>query len=252
VTDAVTTASGLARYEFAMQFRRRAVWFGLGLLALLLAAGRVGGFGVVSTDDPTLPQAVARWSVAVQLLLPVAFGLLLADRIPRDRRLRIDELAAATPASTGVRLLAKFAGATLATLVPTAAIYGVGVAYLAATEGRPAAIPLAAAAFATINLPGLLFVAAFSVACPAVLWVPLYQFLFVGYWFWGNLLPPDGAVPTLSGTWLTPIGGYALGGLWYDQYPAWEGVASIGLLLIAAALALVAANLYLRRLARTA
>ena len=37
-----------------------------------------------------------------------------------------------------------------------------------------------------VNLPGLLFVAAFSVSCPVILWVPLYQFLFVGYWFWGR------------------------------------------------------------------
>ena len=61
-------------------------------------------------------------------------------------------------------------------------------------------------AFAAVVVPGLAFVGAFSIACPAVMPVPLYQFLFVGYWFWGNALAPDAGIPTLSETVLTPIG----------------------------------------------
>jgi len=71
-----------------------------------------------------------------------------------------------------------------------------------------------------IVLPGMLFIAAFSLACPAVIWVPLYQFLFFGYWFWGNLLSPNTGLPTLSGTILTPIGGFISRGLF--------GVSSVG------------------------
>ncbi|HEY0753649.1 MAG TPA: hypothetical protein VGD98_06780 [Ktedonobacteraceae bacterium] len=48
-----------------------------------------------------------------------------------------------------------------------------------------------------------------------------YQFLFVGYWFWGNLLPGIG-LPTLSDTILTPIGaithwGYICSGFFNSQ-----------------------------------
>src|SRR5260370_19208210 len=74
--------------------------------------------------------------------------------------------------------------------------------------------PLVAADFVLIVLPGLLFVAAFSIACPAILWVPLYEFLFVGYWFWGNALSPTRTgIQTLSQTILTPIGTYISAGM---------------------------------------
>jgi hypothetical protein len=45
------------------------------------------------------------------------------------------------------------------------------------------------------------------------MWVPLYQFLFVGYWFWGNMLGPRQGLPTLSNTILTPRGGFIAAGL---------------------------------------
>jgi hypothetical protein len=94
-------------------------------------------------------------------------------------------------------------------------------------------------------------VAAFSVSCPAVLWVPLYQFLFVGYWFWGTLLSPEGGIPTLSGTWLNPRGEVAANGffgartLYANGSYAWEGAASIALLLGLGILALFVARRYL-------
>jgi hypothetical protein len=100
-------------------------------------------------------------------------------------------------------------------------------------------IPYALLTFATIVLPGILFISAFSIACPAILWVPLYQFLFVGYWFWGNLFPPRFGIPTLSTTILTPIGGYMSIGLFgagqdlllIQQATFLEGIESILLLL---------------------
>jgi hypothetical protein len=56
-----------------------------------------------------------------------------------------------------------------------------------------------------VNLPPLAFVAAFSIACPAVLPVRVYQVLFTGYWFWGNFLNPK-ALPTISDTVLVASG----------------------------------------------
>jgi hypothetical protein len=71
-----------------------------------------------------------------------------------------------------------------------------------------------------------MFIGAFSIACTAILWVPLYQILFVGYWFWGNLLP-DVGIPTLSTTILTPVGGYMCTGFFNPQ--GQEGVCSPGI-----------------------
>src|SRR4029079_17624448 len=60
-------------------------------------------------------------------------------------------------------------------------------------------------AFVTITVPAFAFVVAFSIACPLVLPLPVYQVLFTGYWFWANFIPPQ-LFPTLNGTLLTPSG----------------------------------------------
>ena len=49
---------------------------------------------------------------------------------------------------------------------------------------------------------------AFSIACPAVLPVRIYQVLFAGYWFWGNFLNPR-AFPTIAGSVLTASAQFA-------------------------------------------
>jgi len=241
---------GALRYEFLMQVRRKALWavflaFCLPLLSVTLTPWS-GYFEGISTA-----HLVANWSLAVQFLHPIAFGVLLADRLPRDRRLRVGELLQALPAAPGGRFLGKFFGATLATLVPVLFVYAAGVGYIVYDTGDFGAVPLALAAFAVINLPGMFFVAAFSVSCPAVLWVPLYQFLFVGYWFWGNLIPSGIDIPSLSRTVLTPLGEYMANGFFGTEATTvrathLEGAVSIGLLLALGALALVCAHRYLR------
>lgn len=240
---------GAAFYEFRMQLRRRAVWIVPLVVSVVAFFDAFGPW-----PDPnytTLPERVAAWAQAVQSLLPIGVGVLLADRLPRDRRTGVGELLEATPAAVGGRLLGKFAGATVATFVPILAIYAVGVGLVAADERDWRTIPLALLAFLSINLPGLLFVAAFSVVCPALIWVPLYQFLFVGYWFWGNVMPPDLGIPTLNGTLLTPIGDFMTAGFfgasgtWVLAAEPWQGALSILLLLGAAAAALAAGGWYL-------
>lgn len=103
-------------------------------------------------------------------------------------------------------------------------------------------IPLALAYFAATMLLGLLFISAFSIACPAFIWVPLYQFLYIGYWFWGNILNIDN-FPSLSKTPLAPIGNQASIGI-FNPDPApggfihitmLQGFESMGLLVIIAA-----------------
>jgi ABC-type transport system involved in multi-copper enzyme maturation permease subunit len=240
---------GAARYEFRMQARRKAVWIVLGIFGLLAFTGFSGNWRMLG-EAPTEYVSVG-WAFQVQTFIPIAFGCLLADRVPRDRSFKVGELLETAPAPRGARLVGKYLGATLATLVPILLTYLAGIAY-AVAKGHPEAIPTALLAFLAVNLPGLLFVAAFSVSVPAVLWVPLYQFLFIGYWFWGNLLSPDSNIPTISGTWLTPIGKYAANGffgpspLGSSDAAAWEGAVSIALLLGLAALALFAAHHCLR------
>jgi len=64
-------------------------------------------------------------------------------------------------------------------------------------------------AFLAIAVPAHAFVVAFSLACPLVMPLRIYQVLFTGYWFWGNLLTPK-AFPTISDTVLNVVGQYPL------------------------------------------
>ncbi len=234
---------GASKYEFRMQIRRRALWITMGLIIFVLvsilsrqqrildAVGNLNSFPLL-TD-------VVNWTNIVNTILPIGVGIMLADRLPRDRRMKVDELFTSMPGALSARLSGKYLGSMLASLVPVFALYAIGLGVILYQTHNPLALLYALEASAAIILPGILFISAFSIACPAIMWVPLYQFLFVGYWFWGNWLGSRQGIPTLSDTILTPIGGYMSAGFFgvrtgqvYDvQVTALQGVESILLLL---------------------
>lgn len=233
----LSTLFGVINYEFRMQFRRLALWITfLCIPFLFLTRGGFRFFLVFALNQPLLPL-VAEWARSLNLLLPIAAGVLLADRLARDRKTRVDEVFTSMPGALSIRLAGKYIGSTLATLMPIFLFYSIGVGSIFYQTHNVLTIPYALEAFATISLPGILFVSAFSIACPFLLWVPLYQFLFVGYWFWGNILSPRNGIPTLSPTILTPVGGYMASGFFGDNQQLIEnatvmqGVESLLLLL---------------------
>jgi len=250
VSDA-TSIVGALRYEFLMQARRRALWVGMAFFCPFLFLGLFGLFSSRDLNTPrplAMPTALAYWTFFATALLSIGAGLLLADRFPRDRGTRMDEILRGIPHTAGGRIVGKYLGSTLATALPVLAIYAVGVAIIAARWRDAGALPLAAATFATITVPALLFVGAVSIACTTVLRTPLYQFLFVGYWIWTNLNPAE-AIPTLNGTLLSPNGLYALAGFFGFRTPNFatpratpaDAVANIAVVLAGAALALALA-----------
>ena len=212
---------GSFSYEFRMQIRRRSVWITLILIALLILLSLSRSNGAFSLlyhlHDYSLQTVIVTWTSIVNAILPVGVGVLLADRLPRDRKTKVDELFTSMPAALSVRLVGKYLGSTLATLAPMFAFYALGVGVILYQTQNVQVIPLALEVFAVVALPGILFISAFSIACPALLWVPLYQFLFVGYWFWGNWLSPSTGIPTLSRTILTPSGGFISAGFFGDD-----------------------------------
>src|SRR5712692_6030137 len=205
---------GALRYEFRMQIRRPALWITLILIACFEIGlySRLPGISDILTHLSNYPllTVVVSWTHYVNMLLPEGIGVMLADRFVRDRRTQVDELFTALPGALSARLTGKFLGSTLATLVPVLTFYTVGVIYIVYQTHELLAVPLALETFAVIVLPGIVFVSGFSLACPAVLWVPLYQFLFIGYWMWGTVLSPYNAarIPTLNGTLISPTGDY--------------------------------------------
>jgi len=244
--------SGVTRYEFIMQWRRPSLWIGLGIIAVLFMAA----FG--SFTRPSAGIAISHgemlvlWTIACNFLLTVGAGLLIADRTPRDGKTKVLELLRTSPVATSARIGGKYVGAVTATLVPIALIYAIGVGRLIAVWGDGSILPMAAATFAAIVVPANLFVAAFSIACPTVLWTPLYQFLFVGYWLWSSLNPGE-AIPTLSGTLLSPALNFVVTGFFhfgaYDPidkgfYPDSSvalGIANVAVLLACGTVALLVA-----------
>jgi ABC-2 type transport system permease protein len=213
---------GVTNYEFRMQIRRRAMWMTFFCLAFLdsILGGPVSAYRHL-IDNPfhlSLLQTVAFWTSQVNSFMPIIFGIMLADRLARDRRTKVDELFITTPGALNIRLTGKYVGSVLATIIPVILFYSIGIGFIFYNSQNLMTIPYALETFAAIALPGLLFVAAFSIACSAIMWVPLYQFLFVGYWFWGNILSPKQGIPTLSSTPLTPVGTYMDTGIFGDPF----------------------------------
>jgi hypothetical protein len=245
-----------------MQVRRPTVWITFlvftGVFFLLLSQGQeaLNVYLPYQVAHYPLSKVVAGWAFSVNNYLPICLGCLLAGRLPRDRRTKVDELLTALPATLGARLTGKYLGATLATMLPMCIVYLAGIVYIVALSHSLLALLLALVAFAVIALPGVLFVGAFSVALPAVLWVPLYQFLFIGYWYWTTLwFHAD--IPNLARTLISPLGLFmAMGIFGLDessggQHPIQiagtpaQGLASIVVLVAIAAAVMVALERYL-------
>ncbi len=259
----VSELAGAFRAEFLMQIRRVSVWVTIGLLGLIIFALWYGLAAVSLHHHYNLEQhvwvpasqsdAILGWAQLLAMFLPLGVGLVLADRLARDRRLRVDEILAVQPGSLGARLAGKWLGSALATFVPVALIYTAVVFYIVTQAPGLGGILLALAAFAAVLLPGMLFVAGFSVAIPAVLKVPVYQFLFTGYWFWANLMSPKIGIPSIVGTMLNAAGPWAQEGIFNFQWTflqlhatPTQGYLSIALLSGLGIIAVVAAWFYLR------
>lgn len=217
-----STFLGILRYEFRMQAKRPGIWITFAIVTFYIVFIAMGGPAEVAKDmnaqiarEPLL-MYVADFTYSVNQYLPIFFGCLLADRLVRDRRLKTDEIINTTSSPLCVRLLGKYCGNLLATMLPMLAVYIIVLCYIVYAAHSLAAIPMFVLTFIVIAMPGLLFVAAFSLACPLFMPIPLYMFLYVGYWVWGNMFlkqQQEFSVPSLSRTILTPSGTFIDSGL---------------------------------------
>lgn len=255
--NSLQTMWGVLRYEFRMQVRRPVLWLVFCGFTLLDLSAIVSDL----QNPPfrnllmhmSLFQLAGTMTSLTNWLPPLGVGILLADRLVRDRRMRVEELLTTLPGTLRMRLMGKYLGVTCASLVPAFLLFLVIIGVTTWTTGNVLLIPASLLCYAAIVLPGMLFVAAFSLACPMVIWLPLYQFLFFGYWVWGNLFNSNGIIPTLNGTILTPVGSVIAAGLFSAETlggalpsPAINGVASLVVLFGIAVLVLVALYQYLK------
>ena len=205
-----------ARYEMVMMLRKRSMWIVNGVIVLLLVLTSLSSFRE-ALRDPDAQQSMARAAFLLNVLLPIGYGCLLADRLIRDTRLGVAPLLDATPTPAMGRLAGKYLGVCVAAAAPLAVVhFGFAILY-SVTAGRPVALAWAAAGFAVVIAPAVLFVGAFALAVPLVMPAPLFRVLFVGYWFWGNLIGPT-AMPTTAQSLLEPAGGYPI-----QELLGWHG-----------------------------
>ncbi|EXG82357.1 hypothetical protein [Cryptosporangium arvum] len=204
----MTALLASARYEFAMQIHKISLWIAPLVLAgaLVVLQGERGPLRAGDTMDGR--QVMASWALLFGFLVPIAAGMVLADRGVRDHRLHVEPILASLPASFGTRLTGKYLGSVAATAAPPLLALLAAGCYEAVSRGEPLVVGWALVAFVLVTLPGLLFVGGFALVCPPLISAPLFRVLFLGYWFWGNLTFPK-LMPTLSGTPLAPIGDYA-------------------------------------------
>ncbi|MBN1940476.1 MAG: hypothetical protein JW843_12885 [Candidatus Aminicenantes bacterium] len=236
--------AGIFQHEYRMMIGRLGPWVAYAVIFLF------NGLTVIRVGDPSSSPFAGSgpWPAAGEILYvlnlfaPLIAGIASADRLIRDDRLGVRELQRSAPPSFGLRLAGKYAGVLAASLTPVL-LFVLGTASWAVASGiQPAAFfPAVLAGFAAITLPAFAFVVAFSLACPLLIPVRIYQVLLTGYWFWGNYLNPD-AFPTLNGTLLTPAGIFALHGFFKGRVgPGPDtvhtaGEACVNILILAAAI----------------
>src|SRR5579885_3145804 len=148
---------GGLRYEFLMQIRRPALW-----LTFLGFAFLVGRSILSELDDPrflamhaSTLQLAATVALLTNWLAPLGVGIFLADRLPRDRRTRVEELLNTLPGTLKSRVLSKYLGATLATLVPALLLYMLILGLSAWRIGNWMLFPLGLLCYAVVVLPGM-------------------------------------------------------------------------------------------------
>ncbi len=199
----------IMRHEMNMSIRRPSLWIGYSLLiAFYIVTSLMPSVSdATGPINPDLLWAEAGLNVFMfNIFFPLLAGILSADRLQRDFRGGVRELQRSTPLSLPTYILAKYLGVLVSVLIPIFTMVVVNLALLIARGLAPVEILLPSlAAFVLIVLPSHAFVVAFSLACPLVIPLRVYQVLFTGYWFWGNLLTPK-AFPTISHTLLNAIG----------------------------------------------
>ena len=185
-----------------MGIRRKGVWLAYAVAFLfyyfsLFSSGRFLETGQMTMRE--LWQTNAVIAFMFNLFLPVIVGISAADRMNRDHHLHTTELLQSSGLTRVTYLLGKYLGVVSAQSLPV--LCGIVlIRIIALFQGSPAVtFGMTLTTFLLINMPAYLFIIAFSLICPLVLPLRVYQALFTGYWFWGNFVYPE-MFPSLSGT----------------------------------------------------
>ena len=204
---------GVLRYEYHMAIQRK----GLLVIALLFTAFYIYlwidvGVELELTENinQLLFSEAGQTVFFLNLFFPVIAGISAADRAIRDYDLGVREILRSTGIHNITHVLGKYFGVVLSLLSTEVLIVLLVSMFLVITFQWPILfIVYNLLAVLILSAPGLFFVTAFSLACPLIMPVRVYQILFTGYWFWGNYLSPQ-VMFTISDTLLNASGKFSL------------------------------------------
>lgn len=255
----------ITRYEFGMYIRRPGYWIAYILLTAFYLF-TVFAKSPDPADNIVLPSEMwlraGNWVFTFNIFMPLLAGILTADRMQRDFRGSLRELQVSSPLSNASYILEKFLGSLAGGLLPIfVLVLSIGIIMPLMGIAPAGFIGPLMLAFLSIVVPAHAFVTAFSLACPLIIPLRVYQVLFTGYWFWGNLLSPR-AFPTISDTVLNAVGQYPLQAYFIvltdsthpisGGYTVPEALLNLLTLTGCIVLVLLAANWFLRRQAKRA
>jgi ABC-2 type transport system permease protein len=204
---------GVLLCEYRMSVQRK----GLVVIAILFSAFYIYLYldmGVESELTPDINQQLfsdaGQTIMFLNLFFPVIAGIAASDRTVRDYQLGVREILRSTRLNNTTYVLGKYFGVALS-LVSIEIFIAMSVsAFLVAVLQWPAQfIGYNLLAVMLLSAPGLFFITAFSLACPMIMPLRVYQILFTGYWYWGNYLSPQ-VMFTVSDTLLNASGKFAL------------------------------------------
>jgi ABC-2 type transport system permease protein len=225
----MTAFAATTSYELRMQLRKPAIWIATvipyGLYAVLAMMGTQNLERLTQDTNPkTWMAASFGWFTP---LLAMVFGIVLADRLVRDRKLGVAPLLDVTPSNRSARLFGKYLGACAATAIPVALVYLIVGATFAIWRDRPAALLWAAATFAAVVVPLLLLTGALAFLGPQLMPTPLFRALIVGIWFWAGATEVESQFPSLAASVLSLTMDYPQHVFFGSRDPAgpFEGVA---------------------------
>ncbi|PSL00223.1 ABC-2 type transport system permease protein [Murinocardiopsis flavida] len=217
---------GTLRYEARMAIRQRALWYAVVPLALLALAA--SWHPPAEIADPV--RHVGGATLVTGLLCTFGIGVVLADRVARGLGPGMGDLIAAAPCPAWTRLPAVLAASLGVALAVPLLVVLVCAVPAAVADGGARPLAAAAAAFATVLVPGAAALAALACLLGLVLPMALARIATAGIWLWSTIASPQLLpMPTPTGTLLSPVGGYPAAA-WFGERSVWADRGLPGLL----------------------
>ncbi len=210
---------GVLRYEYLMQIRRWGLW-----ISSFVLIGLIDFFIAKDMGHPTESLLNNPWLVAINLVAPlnlfapVAAGILVADRFPRDFRLGVNETLKVSLPSARPLVVGKYLGSLLAVLTPAILLFLPMLIFVALLLHMGALFWMAPLVLLGTVVPAWLFFVAWSLVFPLALPLRLYQVLYAGFWMWATAVPPQ-HLTTINQSILGLQGDYADHAFFHDIGP---------------------------------